>query len=109
MIKKLTALFKAHPVALILFIIYIGIWLTFCYLTYYYLAVNDSEIIEDVVFYTFTFAFIPYLAANIWIASFGETQSSFYKELCFFIAIPMLLVVAIYIAHEVIAYTNSGV
>jgi hypothetical protein len=108
MFRNLIKQIKQHPIAIGIFTLYLIFWIGVGYFTYHYLVKRDADSIENMLYYCFVYVSLPYLAINIPLVWLSKQYGKFYKELCFFIAIPMGIVVLIYVAHDIVGYVNSG-
>ena len=100
---------KQHPVAIIIYSIYMAIWLFICYLTYYYLVHANSETIQAILFYWFMCVCIPYLTINIILSYQAKTDREFYKSMAGFIFLPMGLALLVLAEDAALGYFNKGV
>jgi hypothetical protein len=109
MLNDILTQIKKHPIASVVYIIYLLFWFWMCYFTYSGLTTGDDDILSTVLFYTYLFACVPYLIVNLLLAWYYKTKSEFYKEMAMLIVIPMGLVILVLIEHNVIGYFNKGV
>lgn len=110
MLKRLfIAQIKQHRIASLIYTVYITLWLLVTYLTYHFLVKGDSDSVATITYYASLLS-LSYLGVNILFAARLKNAKSkwFFSELNYFIALPIGIVVLIYVAHSFVAYLNMG-
>jgi phosphatidylserine synthase len=100
---------KKHPVAASVFSGYIAVWLVMCYLTYYFLTTGDAYTLQGILFYWTMCFCIPYLVVNVILSYHHPKFRRFFNEMSILIAIPISMIILIWVAHGIIAYYNKGI
>ncbi|EHQ28171.1 hypothetical protein [Mucilaginibacter paludis] len=107
--RIILAQIKKHRIATFIYTLYIALWMMVAYLTYHFLIKGDSETVGTITYYSLLIS-LPYLCFNMVFAYRLTSRKSkwFFSELSYFIALPIGIVILIYIAHAFIGYMNMG-
>jgi hypothetical protein len=109
MLKNTIRQIRRHPVASSIYTVYIIYWISIIILTYHDLTSGSSELIETVIFYSSWCLFVPYLIINIVFAQYSKIYRRFYRKMTRLVAMPLFLLILVYIEHWLIGYLNKGV